>query len=201
MPPSRRDELVDAAMKVFGRHGYHGTGVEEVLREAGICRMTLYNHFRSKDELIVAALRRRDEIFRNRLMKFVEARAADPVGRLLAVFDFHAAWFAEKDFCGCMFINAAGEFADPDCQIRRVVADHKRELVRYVRGLCGQAGVAAPEALAEQLAFLLEGATVMALAVCQVEAGGAGPGAPAERAKQAARSLIEIARAAPGVVN
>jgi AcrR family transcriptional regulator len=184
-------------MQVFARHGFRGTGIEKILQEAGICRMTLYNHFRSKDELIVAALRRRDEIFRNRLMKFVDARAADAVERLLAVFDFHAAWFAEKGFSGCMFINAAGEFADPDCQIRRVVAEHKRELARYLGELCVQAGLAEPESLAAQLAMLLEGATVVAHSVCQVEGAGDAVRAPGERAKQAARTLIDAARLSP----
>ena len=84
MPPSRREDLVDAAMRVFYRHGFHASGLDRILEEGGISRMTLYNHFKSKDELIVAALRRRDEIFRNRMMKFVESRAKAPLDRLLA---------------------------------------------------------------------------------------------------------------------
>lgn len=194
MPASRREDLIEAAMTVFNRHGYHGAGLEQVLQEGGISRMTLYNHFRSKDELIVAVLRRRDETFRNRLMKFVEGRASDPVERLLAVFDFHGAWFADRDFCGCMFASAAAEFADPDCQIRRVVAEHKREVVRYLRALCEQAGLDDPETLAVQLAILLDGATVLAQAVCQVRGDGGTALDPAGRAKQVAGRLIDAAR-------
>lgn len=194
MPPSKRDELIDAAMRVFYRHGFHGSGLDKVLQEGGISRMTLYNHFKSKDELIVAALRRRDEIFRNRMMKYVESRAAHPIERLEAVFDFHEAWFDEKDFSGCMFINASAEFENPQSPIRHVAAEHKRAIVRYLTEQCEQAGLPDPKELAEQLNLLVEGSIVTAQVVGQVGGAGVTPGDAARRAKQAARRLINDAR-------
>ena len=56
MPPSRRDDLIDAAMRVFYRHGFHASSLDDIQKEGGISRMTLYNHFKSKDELVVAAI-------------------------------------------------------------------------------------------------------------------------------------------------
>ncbi|MCA9289685.1 MAG: TetR/AcrR family transcriptional regulator [Phycisphaerales bacterium] len=196
MPPSRRDELIDAAMRVYARSGFHHTGLDVVLQEAGVSRMTLYNHFKSKDELIVAALRRRDEIFRNRMMKFVESRAADPIGRLLAVFDYHEDWFAARDFCGCMFINASAEFCDPRSPVRRVAADHKRDVLRYLRDHCETAGLTDPAAVAEHLNLLLEGAICAAHVVGRVGLDGATPPAAARSARAAAEILIAAARAA-----
>ena len=113
MPPSKRDELVEAAMRVFERQGFHTSGLDAVLREAGISRMTVYNHFRSKNDLIVAALRRKDECSRHALMTHVD-QAPDPASRVRALFDFHERWFTCREFKGCMFLGAAAEFDDPD---------------------------------------------------------------------------------------
>ncbi|HIP77475.1 MAG TPA: TetR/AcrR family transcriptional regulator, partial [Kiloniellaceae bacterium] len=61
MVSSRREHLVDTATQLFSRHGYRATGIDTILAEAGVAKMTLYNHFKSKDELILASLRRSDE--------------------------------------------------------------------------------------------------------------------------------------------
>jgi len=191
MPPSRRDELVDAAMRVFYRHGFHASGLDRILEESGISRMTIYNHFKSKDELILAALRRRDEIFRNKMMQFVDAKKRSPISRLLAVFDYHENWFTGKDFCGCMFINASAEFSDPASAPRLVAAEHKRSVVRYLVDLAKQAGLADPQAVADQLNILIEGSIVTAQVVGQVEDND--PGAPARLAKQMAACVLDRA--------
>ena len=193
MPPSRRDELIDAAMRVFYRHGFHASSLDDILEDAGISRMTLYNHFKSKDELIVAAMRRRDEIFRNRLMKFVESKAKSPRDRIAAVFDFHEEWFAGDEFCGCMFINASAEFSVPDSAPRRLASEHKLAIVRYLRELGAAAGIANAEETAEQLNLLLEGAIVGARVVGQVENGGADPGSYARLAKAMALTVLDRA--------
>lgn len=193
MPPSRRDELIDAAMRVFYRHGFHASSLDDVLQEGGISRMTLYNHFKSKDELILAAMRRRDEIFRNGLMKFVESKAKTPLERIAAVFDFHEDWFTGDAFCGCMFINAAAEFSVSESAPRRLASEHKQAIVQYLRKLCEEAEMDDPAELAEQLNILLEGAIVAARVVGQVADGGTDPGASARRAKQMALALLEQA--------
>ncbi len=187
MPPSRREELVEAAMKIFSKGGFHGTGIEQVLQESGICRMTLYNHFKSKDELILAALRRRDEIFRNRLMKFVASRGGTGVDAILAVFDFYSQWFGEADFCGCMFINASAEFRDSDSPISRAIVEHRAALVQYIKNHCEQAELNDPSLLAEQLGLLLDGAIVTAQGSC-CESGSRRQ--VIQRARQAAIALI-----------
>lgn len=168
MPPSRREELIEAAMRVFYRNGFHNTGLDLILSESGISRMTLYNHFKSKDELIVAALRRRDELFRNKMMKYVQGASGTPRGRLVAVFDWHEQWFNEPDFSGCMFINASAEYNDCDSPMRRVAAEHKLGVIRYLRELAQGGEADDPEDLAQRLNLLLEGAIVHAHVVCSV---------------------------------
>ncbi len=185
MARGRRDHLVDTALELFAREGYHATGIDRILAEAGVAKMTLYNHFRSKDELILAVLRLRDERFRNWFMRFVESRAKAPRDRLLVLFDALAAWFAEPDFRGCMFINAASEFADPEDPIRGACTEHKRLILNYIRELARDAGAADPQALAEGLNLLAEGAIVMAQVGGDREA--------ARKAKRAAQVLIDAA--------
>ena len=191
MPPSRREELVDAAMKVFYSRGFHASSLDDILSESGVSRMTLYNHFKSKDELIIAAMRRRDEIFRNKLMKFVESKAKEPIDRIEAVFDFHEEWFTGNEFCGCMFINASAEFASADSAPRRLAAEHKQEIVRYIKELCEAADLTDPADVAERLNILLEGAIVSARVVSQVTGSGSETGSPARLAKRMAMQLIE----------
>ena len=181
--PSKRDLIVDAALKLFYRHGFNATGVDKIIAGAGVSKKTLYSHFRTKDELILATLRKRDELFRNKMMRETERRAADPRQRLFAIFDFHSDWFHEEDFSGCMFINAAAEFADADNPSHMLCAEHKRLVAEYICQQAQLAGARDPEALAHELNLLLEGAIVYAHVV--------GDKHSAVRAREMARVFVE----------
>lgn len=164
---SRRDELVDTALRLFYEGGFNATGIDKILAEAGVAKMTLYKHFRSKDELIIAVLHRRDEQFRNWLMGEMEKASANPRERLLAMFDALEEWFQGRAFkgmafSGCAFINAASEFSDQNHPAHRAAAEHKLRIVEYLERLCTEAGARDPRALAQQLALLKEGAIVTA---------------------------------------
>ena len=185
MASSRRDHLVDTAIELFYSDGYHATGIDKILAEAGVAKMTLYNHFKSKDELILAALRRRDEQFRNWFVREVEKRAEQPRARLLAVFDVLDKWFREPRFKGCMFVNASAEFADPDSPIHGTCAEHQDLLLGYVASLAAAAGAQDPKALAEEIMLLMEGAIVRRHTACRKDA--------AKKARSAAEALIERA--------
>ncbi len=162
MATSRR-ELVETALKLFYQEGFHATGIDRILAEAGVAKMTMYKYFKSKDELILAVLRRRDETFRNWFMRQVEDRASTAQARLLAIFDVYDDWLHSDDAShGFLFINATAEFADQDNPIHAAAAETKRLVLGYVRELAAQAGAQAPQALAIQLVLLLEGATVTA---------------------------------------
>ena len=86
MTSQSRAHLVSVALKLFRQHGFHATGIDKILAESGVAKNTLYRHFKSKDELILASLRQQDEEFRNWLMREV-ARRDNAIDRLLAVFD------------------------------------------------------------------------------------------------------------------
>ena len=161
-----RQQLLGAAARRFYADGLAATGIDTITAEAGVAKMSLYNNFSSKADLIRAYLEARHEewltLYRRRL-----ERAADPRERVLAVFDAytdHAAQAYEHGFRGCGLLNAAGELpaGDPG---RAVVRAHKEEVEALLAGhledlLPGRPGQA--RAMAEHLAFLLEGAMARA---------------------------------------
>ncbi|HNP29113.1 MAG TPA: TetR/AcrR family transcriptional regulator [Nitrospirales bacterium] len=168
---------------LFAKNGIHATGIDTIVKQSGVTKKTLYTHFRSKEELVLAALRHYDGEFRNSFMRQVEAKARTPKTRLLAIFDVAEAWFKQNNFYGCMFINAVGEHSDPGTSLRNVCGDFKMMMAQFIQDLCMRMGARNPQQLAEELALLLEGAIVTA----QVSRK---PGA-AKIAKRAAAVLIE----------
>ena len=156
----KRDQLVDTALRLFACHGYRATGIDRILAEAGVAKMTLYHHFKSKDELIVAALRRRDTEWREWFIGRVTKRAATPSERLSAVFDVIEEWFRNKDYHGCSFGQAATEFRDPKHSVHKMALEHKQQMLAYFRELAAAAGAKDPELLAQQISLLVEGAVI-----------------------------------------
>jgi len=134
-------------------------GVDRIAAESGLAKMTLYYHFKSKDELVVAWLRRRDEEWMSWLKSAVEGR--DGTG-LLAVFEALREWFETPDFRGCAFINAHAELGSSSPAAAEIVASHKQALTEYLARLARSEGAAEPEALARELLLLVDGAIVTA---------------------------------------
>lgn len=162
MASNRRDLLVETAARLFYRDGYHATGIDRILAESGVAKMTLYKHFKSKDELILAALRRQDEQFRNWLMQAVEKRARAPREQLLAIFDALDEWFGSPQFNGCAFLKASAEFSGRDNPVRAVAAENKRLTLAYFRNRAEAAGASDPGRLARRLLLLADGAIAAA---------------------------------------
>jgi AcrR family transcriptional regulator len=136
----RREQLIDTAIDLFLERGYHATGIDTILATSGISKKTLYRHFRSKEELILAALKKYDGLFRNGFMRQVEQSADTPRDRVLAVFDVAADWFEENNFYGCMYINAIGEYSAADTAIRQVCKEFKTLMRRFIEDLCREIG-------------------------------------------------------------
>jgi AcrR family transcriptional regulator len=158
----KREHLIDVAAELFNRHGYHAAGVDLVIAEAGIAKTTLYRHFRTKEDLIVAVLRRIDERARANLRAAVDAASDDPKEKLLATFDFLERWFKDESFFGCPFVSAAGEYGDRNTAVFREAAMHKRLVLAYLEELVRAARLPDPERLAADINLLHEGAIAVA---------------------------------------
>jgi len=161
MRPPKRDELVREALKIFYREGFHATGMDRLAAETGISKTTMFRHFRTKEELILAVLRLRDEDFRNWLFRRME-EAGPPRAQLLAMFDALGEWFASPEFRSCMFIKAASEYPEPQNPIHAQSAEHKRLLYRQLVKIVSAAGATDAEQMTRMLLLLKEGAIVTA---------------------------------------
>ncbi|MDF3059310.1 MAG: TetR family transcriptional regulator [Rariglobus sp.] len=174
------------AWRLFYRDGLRIVGIDTILAEAGVAKMTLYNHFASKEELIIAILEKRDLEFRASLMDRVKAAGADPTQRLLAVFDWLEDWFASEGFKGCVFIRAVSEYPDPAHPIHQTAWRHKVAVKAALTDLCAAAGARDPAALGETLSLLIDGAIVTAHATQST--------APARSARATAAALLQLAQ-------
>jgi AcrR family transcriptional regulator len=160
MDKKPRERILQAAAHLFYSQGIKATGVDAIATLAGSNKMTLYKHFSSKDELVIAFLRQRDEDFRLWFVAQVDSKAALPQDKLLAVFDVIGEWLEIPEFRGCAFINAAAEFPLEGNPVHQVSAEFYDKFRSYISDLAGQCGILAADALAVQLSLLVEGAIV-----------------------------------------
>jgi AcrR family transcriptional regulator len=158
-----RERILDTAYELFSRNGIRAVGVDRVIAESGVAKMTLYRHFRSKDDLVVEFLRLREERWtRLWLQEEVELRASDPAGRLLAIFDVFDPWFRRADFEGCSFINVLLEITDASSPVRQATVHHLATIRSFLQDLARAAGVADPDDFARRWHILMKGSIVAA---------------------------------------
>ncbi len=151
-----------AAYELFSRQGIGAVGVDAVVERAGVAKVSLYRHFRSKEGLVLAFLRQREEIWTQRWLETeVRARADDPEGRLLAVFELFDDWFQKSDFEGCSFINVLLE-AEPGGPVRAAAAGHLANIRAILEGLAEAAGLDDVAGFARTWHILMKGSIVAA---------------------------------------
>ena len=156
----KKDYLVSVAHALFNEHGYHAVGIDKIIAKAGVAKTTLYRHFKSKDDLIVAVLRKADAQTRNAMRQYVDADERQE--SLLATFDYLLQWFRGDNFYGCPFMGAAKEYCDAGSPVRREAEMHKRLTVAYFEELARREGYVSPTAVAKEINLLHEGATAIA---------------------------------------
>jgi AcrR family transcriptional regulator len=163
-PKTGRERLVAAAVELFYRQGFGAVGVDRVIAAAGVTKTTFYKHFEGKDDLMVAAVQRRDEWESQAWSRAVrEIAGEDPKAQLLAMLDVMDLWFNDPGFGGCMFLNTAIEFPNPHDPVHQAAAAYKRRSRDHRRDLARAAGAdaAAADAFADCYTALIEGALVL----------------------------------------
>jgi AcrR family transcriptional regulator len=171
-----RDRILETASSLFYAHGTRNVGVDRVIAESGVAKATLYAHFPSKDDLVVAYLGKADGAWRGKLEAAAAAAGSDPRAQLVGLFDA----LDDAGARGCAFLNSAAEA--PGTPAHEVTKEHKARVRMWVRDLARQAGAAQPSELARELTLLLDGAL----------AAGTLDDAPAaaQSARAAARALV-----------
>jgi AcrR family transcriptional regulator len=162
-PIDGRERCLRAAYDLFCRHGVQAIGIDRIIAEAGVAKMTLYRHFRSKDELVLAVLDRRDELWTiGWLAREMERRGETPTERLLAMFEACDEWFRREDYEGCLFMNTLLEVRDPAGPVGARAAHGLENVRKLVLRHANAAVVGDAEAFSRQWHMLLYGAIIMA---------------------------------------
>jgi len=172
--PTMKERILESADRLFYLRGIRAIGVDTIAADIGISKRTLYNHFPSKEALITAYLDRR----------FVKAAPSDkpPLDQILSTFDQLERRFASKTFRGCPFVNAVAELGSEDRKVKKIATAFKESRRLWFRDLLVQLGISDAEALATQLALLVDGSIAQSLVRDDP--------AMARAAKQAARVLL-----------
>jgi len=187
-PVSARDRILASAYELFSRKGIRAVGIDEVITRADVAKATLYRHFASKDELVLAFLREREQLWTKDWVEAEARRRGDtPEEQLLAIFDLFDEWFQRDDFEGCSFINVLLEMNDRETPVGRASAAHLANIRSIVAGLAEEAGLDEPEQFAHSWHILMKGSIV---------AAGEGDRDAAKRAQAMGRLLIAQHRSA-----
>ena len=189
LPITARDRILASAYALFSRKGVRAVGVDEVIARAQVAKATLYRHFSSKDDLVLAFLQEREQLWTK---DWVEAetrrRGGTAEEQLLAIFDLFDEWFQRDDFEGCSFINVLLEMNDRKTSIGRASAAHLANIRSIVRGLAEEAGLREPDQFAHSWHILMKGSIV---------AAGEGDREAARRGQAMGRLLIAQHRPPP----
>lgn len=183
---SPKDRLFQTAARLFYQHGYRAVGVDTIAAESGIGKMTLYRHYPSKDDLILAFLDDSDQEFWEYFEHSTQA-AGSPRAKLLAFFQSLQAYVTGPECYGCPFMNFATEYPDRSHPAHQRSLRHKQKVLERFTQLAQDAGAPDPGQLAGALLLVMDGAYMAARMY------GAAPENPAHHAAETARRLIESA--------
>ena len=171
-----------AAYELFSRQGIRAVGVDAIIARAGVAKMSFYRHFPSKDDLVLAFLQKREQLWTHEWLEAeIKRRAGTPRERLLAIFGVFDEWFQREDFEGCSFINVLLEMTEPANPVRQATTFHLANIRVLLEALAEGAGVAEPNDFARKWHILMKGSIV---------AAGEGDRLAARRAREVGRLLL-----------
>ncbi|MET3447028.1 TetR family transcriptional regulator [Ralstonia pickettii] len=187
MRASKRQQVVDKAGELFSQHGFHPVGVDWIIDESGVARMTLYRHFSGKDDLIKEVLEQRYTYVMGSIAEKLSPMP-DATARLKGIFDWYGAWFRTPEFAGCLFERALAEFGSTCPKVTGVAVRYRDDLLAMMETLLKDV---VPANTARQLA----GVYVMLLSGATADARAIGDPSVASQAWHAAETLLNQAKA------
>jgi AcrR family transcriptional regulator len=181
-----RQRILETADRLFYQEGIRAVGIDRIVAEAEVAKMSLYKHFASKDDLILAVLKYREEAVLEFFRSAMEQHGKRLKNKLRAFFAALKDWFESPGFRGCAFQNAAVELADPTHAGTQFVRGHKRRFAEFLAGLVAESVGPGATRLAPVVSLLVEGAIVTAVIQRSPDA--------ADVARDAALKLVAEAR-------
>jgi AcrR family transcriptional regulator len=177
-----RQRIVETAERLFYAEGVRSVGIDRIIAEAEVAKMTLYNHFSSKDDLILGVLQYREEKFGGMFDRWMERHIEKGMDRLEAFFAALKDWFESPGFRGCAFINAVVELADAHHAASQFSAEHKERFHEMLKEIITETRGKKASSAAPAIALMVEGAIVTAVMEQTSDA--------ADVAKDAAMTLV-----------
>lgn len=166
----KKKALVETATRLFAQYGYHAVGIDRIIAESQVAKMTMYKYFPSKSKLVVEVLNTKSAALAADIAAAV-APHSDALGKLHAVFQWHHEWFNSDQFSGCMFMNAAAEFHAEDNEILAASTAQKENFVRMLAQILdGLLDAESATKVARRCVMLLDGATIAAQVAGRLDA-------------------------------
>ena len=182
-----RQRIVETAERLFYAEGVRAVGIDRIIADAEVAKMSLYNHFPSKDYLILAVLQYREEKFDSMFENSISHHVSKGTDRLEAFFAALKDWFESPGFRGCMFINARVELADAKHPASKFSAQHKERFHQMLQTIIEESvGMKSAKTAAPAISLLVEGAIVTAVMAQSSQ--------PADVAREAALALVTKAK-------
>ncbi|MFD1261548.1 TetR/AcrR family transcriptional regulator [Entomomonas asaccharolytica] len=152
---NKQQTIINTALSLFSKYGYHSIGVDRIRDEAKVSKMTMYKYFPSKEILIENVLMSRDKDFRQQWQQTINDKNSY-IEKLKALFDWHQQWFQQKNFYGCLFIKANEEFPEHP-SIQQLVQKHKQYLQKLIEDILIEGKIDQAVNLAAHITTILEG--------------------------------------------
>ena len=179
--------ILTSAYRLLHRHGFNRVSMDEIAAAAGVTKRTLYDHFRSKDDLIAAAFKRQHELAFATFRTWTDRIGGKPEDIVVSLFNELQKWATQRDFFGSGFTRVAIELAEmPGHPARAIARRHKKMIEELLAELLLKAGVRSARQRARQIYTLLEGATALMLVH--------GDRGYASAAAEAGRAVLHISR-------
>jgi AcrR family transcriptional regulator len=159
-----RERTLLTAYELFRSHGVTAVGVDRIVADAGVAKTTLYRHFRSKEELVLAVLDRHDQVWTQGWLKRLSVDAAEtPEAKLLAIFDAFDEWFRQEAYRGCLFANVSVEARGDPGPLGAAASARLRDIREFIASLAAEARIDDPSEFAFRIQILLLGAIIQAV--------------------------------------
>ncbi|MDX6153190.1 MULTISPECIES: TetR/AcrR family transcriptional regulator [Marinococcus] len=155
---AKKKALLTVSERLFYEHGFRGVGLKQIIQEADVATMTLYNHFSSKEHLVEEVLKQREERYWSYLDNFVRDENDHP---FITVVKAHGTWLKEESYKGDMFLRAIEDYAGTDNSIESIARSHKEKLLQYLQQSAVRLGEENHNDFAHYFTLLLEGTTSM----------------------------------------
>ncbi|WP_202740231.1 TetR/AcrR family transcriptional regulator [Acinetobacter sp. 'aerobic (ED)'] len=160
---SKKEDIIETALDLFNRFTYSSVGVDRIILESGVAKMTFYKYFSSKEKLVEACLIRRNENIQSAIMDALEmVEESDSLGRIKAIYTWYLNWFKSEDFNGCMFQKATVEVLKQYPSVIHPIESYRVWLHNLSEDLFVKLNVSQPQILASMFINILDGMTVYA---------------------------------------